>query len=207
MKSIIAIVLAAACAMSAQASESAAQERSALLPSTIGLHMGSRHDDNGPQVAGSLGWNNRNLGVYGVWHLHQNSYGQHGVGLGYIHRNSLFKPSVYVAYNWNSTALHTRLGAFSLGANVGVFLKGYDKAVNPGVNHTGAVPSGHDVSVRCTAATGCVNQLLKPAVVPMLAASLAWQPSANWPALRLSRLPKSGSTGSAAWHLSAEYSF
>jgi hypothetical protein len=88
MKSIIAIVLAAACAMSAQASESAAQERSALLPSTIGLHIGSRHS--------APGFNDRNPGVYARWADAQGD----GFAAG-TYLNSERAQSLWAGYAWS----------------------------------------------------------------------------------------------------------
>jgi hypothetical protein len=88
MKSIIAIVLAAACAMSAPASAQESQERSALLPSTIGLHIGSRHS--------APGYNDHNLGIYARW---ANAQGD-GFAAG-TYLNSQRATSVWAGYAWS----------------------------------------------------------------------------------------------------------
>lgn len=211
-----AMVSTALCAIStwasAQSEPDAGQSRSAWLPSAVGLHLASRHDDRGPAVAGSLGWNDRTAGAYALWPMHRPQLGPiqttGSAALGYIHRNSLFQPSVYAAYHLRSQALQTPLGAFSLGGSAGVFFVGYDKAIAPGVAHTGPVPAGHSVKVRCTAAKGCINQLVKPTPAPLLSAGLFWQHKASSPfTVGLQRLPRSGTTGSAAWTLTADWSF
>lgn len=186
--------------------------RPAFLPSVVGLHLGTRHDVRGPQQAGDLGWNDNTPGIYALWPLHQPQIGlvraTGHLAIGHIARNSLFQHSTYAAYHLRSQPLATRLGAFSAGASFGVFFTGYDKAVNPGVNHTGAVPAGHSVKVRCSAANGCVGQLVKPIAAPLLTAGVFWQPKPTSPlTLGLQRLPESGTTGSAAWTLTADWSF
>jgi hypothetical protein len=223
-----AILIIALCAASMPAiSQNDAQTRPAFLPSVVGLHLGTRHDDSGKQqgqartwvdASGTVfqtsaqGWNNNTPGIYALWPLHQPQIGPvratGHLAIGHIARNSLFQPSTYAAYHLRSQPLATRLGAFSAGASAGVFFNGYDKSVQANFNPAAPVPAGHSVKVRCSQQLGCVPHLVKPTAAPLLSAGVFWQANATSPlTLGLQRLPESGTTGSAAWTFTADWRF
>lgn len=111
MKSLLASILIAACAMSAQASTEDAPERSALLPSTIGLHIGSRHS--------APGFNDRNPGLYARWADAQGD----GFAAG-TYLNSERAQSLWAGYAWN---WHMQALPISAGLTVGA-VSGYRAA-------------------------------------------------------------------------------
>lgn len=79
MKKIITLCALLACALHSQAQ--------GLLPSTVGLHLGTKHS--------SAGYNNTNPGVYARWHS--------GITAG-VYYNSERATSAYAGYLWETAA-------------------------------------------------------------------------------------------------------
>lgn len=206
-----AISCIALCAASMPAiSQNDAQNRPAFLPSTVGLHIASKHADSG-KVAGdpaSRGWNNKNYGGFAGWRLGKTEvFGQslsHEIVVGGFF-NSLFKDSYYVALDTTIPIAQTRLGSFGAALSVSA-ISGYDEM--QGVYAGGPVPSGQRVANRCTSATGCRNVLVKDVIRATLAPGIDFKPAIqDAPTLRLQYLHDSGSTGSKAVHLTSRWSF
>ena len=181
-----------------------------LLPDAVGLHLGSQHADSGKDVAGSFGWNNRNVGVFAGWNVGRSSL--LGVSLKHQivaggYQSSLYERSYYLGLDTHTEALQTRLGSFAFAITVSA-VSGYD--VYKGEYAGGAVPNGQRVRTRCTPATGCRDVLTEKAIKPAIAPGIDYKPpfaSPATPTFRLSYLHDSGGTGSKALHLTSRWEF
>lgn len=185
----------AALAVGLLALSSAHAEDSQLLPTTVGVHLGSKHLERAVQAPGSRGWNDATQGVYAIW--------ANGLTLGYVPRNSLFQPTTYAG--WTTPELNRPLGLpIDLSATLGV-ATGYDRLVAelaPGQ----AAPAGTRQVVRCNSTAGCRNVAVKDTVVPMAALHAGGQiaGSLRW---RASLLLKTHKDSSAALMFSTEWRF
>lgn len=174
---------------------SSACAEDSLMPSTLGVHLGSKHLQSAVQAPGSRGWNDNTQGIYAIW--------PNGLTLGHVPRNSLFQPTTYAG--WTTPALTSPFGLpVDLSATLGV-ATGYDRLVAelaPGQ----AAPAGTRHVVRCNSALGCRNVAVKDAVVPMLALHAGGQIVGNlrW---RASLLLKTHQDSSAALMFSTEWRF
>ncbi len=205
-----AILIIALCAASAPVMcQSDAPARTAMLPSTVGLHLTSVHSNSGSGAPGALGWNNRNTGAFLGWRAGSSQILgqqlQHTIIAGGF-KNSLREESLYAGLDTTSEPIHTRAGRFNLSLSAAL-LTGYDRPVRAYIGGA-TVPEGHTVKVRCTAQLGCQKWLTKPTILLAITPGIDWQPAIQHaPILRLSYLHDSGGTGSKAVHLTSRWSF
>ena len=199
-------LLLLACLMLASLSAAA----QSLMPSTIGLHLGSQHADSGkvPGDPASRGWNNKNYGGFAGWDVGKTApFGQslsHQIVVGGF-RNSLFQSSYYIALDTTTPIVQTRVGNFGAALTISL-MSGYDDM--KGVYAGGAVPGGLRIANRCTAATGCRDVLVKSVVRPTISPGLDYKPAfSHAPIFRLSYAHDSGGTGSKAVHLTSRWVF
>lgn len=187
-------------------------ERNGLLPSTIGLHLGSRHVQ--PEaMPSSRGWNDANYGGFVGWRMGQTR----PLGMALDHmlvvgtlRNSLFELTRYIGVDTTSPMLQTWLGGFALAATVNL-MDGYDdyKAEFTGQ----AFGASQRLRNRCNAALGCRNVVTKPALLLALIPGVDFQPAlpglakAARPVMRLSYLHDSGDAGGRGVHLTMRWVF
>lgn len=184
-----------------------AEQRPALLPTHLGLHLRSVHTRNPCAQGGNgaatnaatgtacLGWNNANHGLYARW--------ANGLTVGAL-RNSLNRTSAYVAGTWESPRINLGGMAVSAAATAGV-MSGYDRRVRDDyTGHPGDVGKGQHTAVRCNAAGHCRTVLLRSVLVPLLAPSVAVHITPTTTA-RLSWMHKHGADADPAIHLSVEF--
>lgn len=202
-----AILLVALCAAFITAS---AQEwpKNSIIPSTIGLHIASRHANTAAPVPGNRGWNDENIGIFAGWDVGSSQT----LGLQLHHQiiaggfnNSLFERSLYAGLDTTSERLHTPLGSFGAALSI-TAASGYDRMTG---NYTAGspVPAGQRIRTRCTAASGCRDVLTKPTIIAAIAPGVDFSPAFSPKmTLRLSYLHDAG-VGSKAVHLSSRWSF
>lgn len=171
-------------------------ERPALLPTTLGLHLHSRHRHTGCETAAvptaCMGWNNANRGAYLRW--------ANGLTVGTV-RNSLYRQGTYVA--WSGERAVATLAGMPVRAAITLGItSGYDRLVQD--DFAGQPGKGQHTAVRCDATGRCRTVLLRSVLAPLVVPSIALQATATT-AVRLGFVPRSGTDADPAIHLSVEF--